>query len=108
MSEKYNLKLDMDFEINNLKVNDGDVLVFKIGNLEKGILPSSEDLQMFSSMIESSIGDKLKDKNVDSLFIPPFIKIEKISGFGNKEKVIVKQKTTNRLESIEWKNVLVL
>ena len=57
-------------KLRKVKVNPGDTLIFTIGNVKAGIIPTSEDLEKFRLLAKSIFPDN------DGMVLPDIVKVK--------------------------------
>lgn len=57
-------------KVRTLRLRKGDILVFTLGNLEHGVLPTEKDLQNLRGLVQQALPDPHA-----SLFLPPVVEV---------------------------------
>ena len=71
-----------------LRVREGDVLVWTIGNVKENILPTQSDLDYFRKLIHKAMDYTPKTVKVSSLVLPDVFKVKVI----RKDKKVKRQR----------------
>ena len=74
-----------------LRIKEGDVLLFTVGDLEKNLIPTDRDLRNFRKLLQKEI--KLGKKDFTVAVFPPYIKAAIV-------RKVVKNSEFQRLERI--------